>query len=171
MQFDLVIVGGGLAGLSLACALRESRLQIALVEHRPPSPSQDWDARIYAINPANAEFLKKIGTWKHLDLNRITPNHAMKIFGDGGARLNFSAYESGVDELAWILESSLMACELWESVKRQPNLTLFCPSAPSDVTIVDDAAVLTSDRWPDDFGQINDRCRRPRLVGTRDVRA
>ena len=32
MQFDLVIVGGGLAGLSLACALRETRLKIALVE-------------------------------------------------------------------------------------------------------------------------------------------
>ena len=143
MQFDLVIVGGGLAGLSLACALRESRLQIALVEHRPPTPASGWDARIYAISPANAEFLKKIGAWKHLDANRITPVHAMKIFGDGGARLNFSAYESGVDELAWILESSLMACELWESAKRQANLTLFCPATPRELSITDDAATLT----------------------------
>ena len=33
-QFDLIIVGGGLAGASLAVALRDTRLRIALVEHQ-----------------------------------------------------------------------------------------------------------------------------------------
>ena len=36
MQFDLIIIGGGLAGLSLACALRDSRLKIALIESTSP---------------------------------------------------------------------------------------------------------------------------------------
>jgi 2-polyprenyl-6-methoxyphenol hydroxylase-like FAD-dependent oxidoreductase len=35
-QFDLIIVGGGLAGASLALALRNTRLRIALVESQPP---------------------------------------------------------------------------------------------------------------------------------------
>jgi len=143
MFFDVVIVGGGLAGLSLACALRDTRLKIALVESRAPTPSAGWDARVYAISPANADFLQRIGAWKHLDAQRIAPIHAMKIFGDGGAQLDFSAYETGVSELGWILESSLMACELWESVKRQGNLTLLCPAAPSAVEMGEKAAVLT----------------------------
>ena len=128
MQFDLIIVGGGLAGLSLASALRETQLRIALVENRAPTPAEGWDARIYAISPTNAEFLKQIGAWKHLDAQRIAPVHTMRVFGDGSGTLCFSAYEAGVDNLAFILESSLMACELWESVKRQANLTLFCPA-------------------------------------------
>ena len=48
MQFDLVIVGGGLAGLSLACALRDTHLKIALLETHAPKPSDGWDARVYA---------------------------------------------------------------------------------------------------------------------------
>ncbi len=143
MLFDVVIVGGGLAGLSLACALRDTRLRIALLENHAPKPTTGWDARVYAISPANADFLQKIGAWKHLDAQRIAPIHAMKIVGDDGARLDFSAYQSGVPELGWILESSLMACELWESVKRQGNLTLLCPAAPSAVEIGEKAAVLT----------------------------
>lgn len=142
MQFDLVIVGGGLAGLSLACALRETPLRIALVEQRPPSRPEGWDARVYAISPANVAFLEDIGAWKHLDTARIERIAAMEVFGDAGARLDFSAYETGVSELGFILESSLMACELWENVKRQPNLTLLCPASPQRIEFRDDAAVL-----------------------------
>ena len=143
MLFDVVIVGGGLTGLSLACALRDTRLKIALLENHPPTPATGWDARIYAVSPANVEFLKQIGTWKHLDATRIAPIHAMEIFGDSGARLDFSAYETGVSELGWILESSLMACELWENVKRQSNLTLLCPAAPRTIQTENDSTQLT----------------------------
>lgn len=143
MPFDVVIVGGGLAGLALACALRNSRLRIALVEGRMPAPVTGWDARVYAITPANVDFLQQIGAWKHLDAGRISPIYAMEIRGDGGALLDFSAYESGLPELGWILESSLMAGELWENVKRQSNLSLLCPAIPRAIEMSDDAVVLT----------------------------
>jgi 2-octaprenylphenol hydroxylase len=141
--FDVLIVGGGLAGLSLACALRDTRLRIALVEHRAPAPATGWDARVYAVSPVNARFLQEIGAWKHMAAERIAPIHAMKICADDGAELDFSAYESGIAELGWILEASLMACELWENVKRQGNLTLFCPAAPQALQMSAAAAVLT----------------------------
>jgi ubiquinone biosynthesis UbiH/UbiF/VisC/COQ6 family hydroxylase len=141
--FDVVIVGGGLAGLALACALRDARLKIALVENRAPTRATGWDARVYAVSPANAAFLQKAGVWKHLDSERIAPINAMQIHGDGGAQLDFSAYETGVSTLGWILESSLMACELWENVKRQGNLTLFCPASPAAIEMTADTARLT----------------------------
>lgn len=141
-QFDLIIVGGGLAGASLALALRDSRLRIALVESQPPRRPEGWDARIYAISPANVAFLESIGAWRHLDATRIAPIRAMQICGDGGGRLEFSAFETGVSELGCILESALMACEFWESAKRQGNLTLFCPARPEQLEFRHDAAVL-----------------------------
>lgn len=141
-HFDLVIVGGGLAGTSLAVALRDTRLRIALVESSPPCRPDGWDARIYAVSPSNADFLAGIGVWKHLDSTRMAPIQAMQIRGDSGGSLDFSAYGSGVSELGWILESSLMACELWENAKRQSNLTLFCPARPQSLEFRHDAAVL-----------------------------
>src|SRR5574343_706936 len=144
-QFDLIIVGGGLAGASLALALRNTSLSIALVEGRAPVRPAGWDARVYAVSPANAEFLDEIGAWRHLDTSRIEPIRSMAVAGDRGGRLAFSAYESGVSELGWILESALMACEFWEGLKRQSNLTLFCPACPAAMAVDADRAVLTLD--------------------------
>lgn len=144
-QFDLIIVGGGLAGASLAMALRDSRLRIALVESQVPARPEGWDARIYAISPANAEFLEAIGAWKHFDVDRMAPIRGMQVFGDAGGKIDFSAFATGVSELGWILESSLMACEFWESAKRQGNLQIFCPARPARLEFAHDAAVLTLD--------------------------
>lgn len=144
-QFDLIIVGGGLAGASLALALRNTSLSIALVEGRAPVRPAGWDARVYAVSPANAEFLDEIGAWRHLDTSRIEPIRSMAVAGDRGGCLAFSAYESGVSELGWILESALMACEFWEGLKRQSSLTLFCPACPAAMAVDADRAVLTLD--------------------------
>lgn len=144
-QFDLIIVGGGLAGASLAIALRDTPLRVALIESQAPMRPEGWDARVYAISPANAAFLERIGAWKHLDAERISPIRGMDVRGDAGGRLAFSAYEAGVPELGWILESSLMACEFWESAKRQSNLTLLCPSRPKSLDFAADGARLELD--------------------------
>ncbi len=139
--FDVLIVGGGLAGLSLAVALRNSGLSLAMIEGQAPQPlsAREWDARIYAVSPSNARFLDEIGIWRHFDISsadaRITPVQAMEISGDAHGRLDFSAYESGVSELAWIIESSLMQNELRETARRQGNLELFCPARPQSLDL------------------------------------
>lgn len=142
MDYDLMIVGGGLAGLALAVALRRSRLKVAVVEARAPVTPAGWDARIYAVSPANARFLDEIGIWQHLDLSRCQPVAKMAVAGDRGGALEFSAYASGVGELAWIMESSLLQRELWETAKRQGNVDLLCPGQPALLDIGDGGAVL-----------------------------
>ena len=142
MRFDLIIVGGGIAGAALAAALRDSRYRIALIEGRAPEPAAEgWDARIYALSPASAGFLRDTGAWQHLDAARLTPVYDMAIHGDGGGRLHFSAYDSGVDQLAWIAESGLLQRELWEGIKRQGNASLFCPAQPRRLEFRDDAVL------------------------------
>jgi len=145
MKFDLIIVGGGLAGAALAVALRRSALRIAVVEHVAPRRPTGWDARIYAYSPASARFLDELGVWTHLDHERLGPVADMCIRGDGGGELVFSAYDSGLEELAWIGESSLVHVEIWESLKRQHNVTLFCPAKPAALDIDADAATLRLD--------------------------
>ncbi len=142
MKFDLIIVGGGLAGAALAVALRRSALRIAVVEHGVPRRPSGWDARIYAYSPASARFLDDLGVWSHLDHERLCPVSEMRIHGDAGGELAFSAYDSGLAELAWIGESSLVHVEIWESLKRQHNVTLFCPATPAALELTEDSATL-----------------------------
>ncbi|MBS0511156.1 MAG: UbiH/UbiF family hydroxylase [Proteobacteria bacterium] len=145
MKFDVIVVGGGLAGAALAVALRKTRLRVALIDAQAPTRPQGWDARIYAYSPSNAAFLEELGIWQHLDPQRLSAIHEMRIFGDAGGELSFSAYHSGVGELAWIGESSLVHLELWESLKRQHNVTLLCPARPAALEQGDDAVRLRLD--------------------------
>ncbi|HRP97291.1 MAG TPA: UbiH/UbiF family hydroxylase [Rhodocyclaceae bacterium] len=135
MNFDVVVVGGGLAGASVAVALRRTQLKIAVVEARRPVRPGGWDTRIYAISPVNKEFLAQLGVWKHLDAARLTPVSEMAVFGDRNGAVRLSAYEAGLNELAWIVESSLVHEELWRTLERQHNVTLLCPAEPSALTV------------------------------------
>jgi ubiquinone biosynthesis UbiH/UbiF/VisC/COQ6 family hydroxylase len=143
MKVDVLIVGGGLAGLSLAVALRKTRLSVALVEGRAPVRPAGWDSRIYAVSPTNTAFLDAIGAWQHMDGARLTAVETMEIKGDAGGRIDFSAYDAGLDALATIVESSAMQGELWESAKRQANLTLLCPALPQALDIKSSTSVLS----------------------------
>lgn len=143
-QFDVVVVGAGLPGLALCAALRRSQLSVALVEGRQPEwPVGGWDARVYAVSPSSARFLEQVGVWDHLDSTRMQPMRRIEVYGDRGARLDFSAFDVGVGELAWIAESSLIARELWEGVKRQANVTVLCPARPSALAVDNGRSRLT----------------------------
>jgi len=145
MKLDVLIVGGGLAGASLAVALGHSRLRVGLVDERRPQKSAAWDSRIYAISPANQRFLDTIGIWKRLDASRMMRVHEMQIFGDDGAPMRFSAYDSGVSELAWTVEQSQIHSELWETLSRQQNVSLYCPMRGKKLRVDAESATLELD--------------------------
>ena len=142
MEFDLIIVGGGLAGASLAVSLRTTQRRIALVEATPPQLPQGWDQRVYAISSASRDFLSKLGVRGRLDSDRVQSVREMQVYGDQGGKLNFSAYEAGVGSLAWIVESARLQHELWETLKRQHNVELFSPASAESIEIGEDAVSL-----------------------------
>lgn len=145
MKYDLIVVGGGLAGAALAVALRKSRLRLALIDSQPPKRPDGWDSRVYAYSPSSVRFLEELGVWRHVDHSRLSPVRDMQVFGDAGGLLSFSAYDSGVEELAWIGESSLVHLELWESLKRQHNVTLHSPAKPVSFASGNDSVRVTLD--------------------------
>jgi 2-octaprenylphenol hydroxylase len=143
MIYDVLIIGGGLVGTSLAAALKTGGLTVALVEARPAiSQSAGWDSRIYAISPGSAAFLDECGAWQRLDMNRVQQVEQMRVFGDESAELDFSAYQMGVPELAFILESRQLEQALWETLQQQRSLTLFHPARCADLVWHEDAACL-----------------------------
>lgn len=146
-DFDLIIVGGGLTGSALAVALADTALRIALVDARAPARPQawpaQWDNRVYAISPGSADLLSEIGCWPHLTSNRLQRVERMVVRGDAGGEISFSAFETGTEELAWIVESSEMAVELWTTVSRQRNVTCICPATPAALQMNDAGALLT----------------------------
>lgn len=133
MEVDIAIVGGGLAGASLAAALAGSTLKVALIERKaPPAPLDQWDSRIYTLTPASIAFLERIGAWQRVSRERIAPIYDMRVFGDdGGSRLDFSAYEAGMLQLGATAESGRLQRALWEGLERQRNLSLICPAVPT----------------------------------------
>ncbi|HEY5994424.1 MAG TPA: UbiH/UbiF family hydroxylase [Gallionellaceae bacterium] len=144
MAYDVLIIGGGLVGASLAAALKPSGLSVALVESQPNSLNhQGWDSRIYAISPGSAAFLAQSGAWQRLDMKRVQKVEQMRVFGDDlGAELDFSAYQLGAPELAFILEGRLLQQALWQGLEQQDNLTLFHPARCSGLTLHEDSAIL-----------------------------
>ncbi|MGH8753163.1 MAG: UbiH/UbiF family hydroxylase [Burkholderiales bacterium] len=126
----MIIAGAGLVGSSFALALRSSGLRLALVEsHAPACDDQaGHDDRIYALSPGTASFLDGSGVWQRLDSARITPITEMQVYGDDGAsRLDFSAYDCGLPELAFTAENRLLQHVMWQQLGAQQNLTLICP--------------------------------------------
>jgi 2-octaprenylphenol hydroxylase len=155
MKFDVVIIGGGLVGASLAAALKHSGLSLAIVESQPSlmpgnAPASDadpsdanWDNRIYAISPGSRRFLEQSGAWPLLDAGRIVSVEAMRVFGDSGSELEFSAYQMGVAELACILENRALHQALWQVAAQQENLTLLNPARCAALKFAADSATLT----------------------------
>jgi 2-polyprenylphenol 6-hydroxylase len=146
MNFDVVIIGGGLVGASLAAALQTGDLSVALVENHPvpdqPALGDDWDSRIYAVTPGCAAFLARSGAWQHMDMNRVQQIEEMRVFGDSGAKLDFSAYQVGAPELGFILESRQLLGALWQQLRQQDNLTLLNPARCASLAWHEDAAKL-----------------------------
>lgn len=143
-SYDVIIIGGGLVGLSLARALAGSGLSIALVEPLRPAaiPGADhWDSRIYAVSPGSAAFLEECGAWECLPRDRLGRVETMRVYGDAGASLEFSAYDSGVGELAFIVESRLLQHALWDALRGQ-DVDIHCPAGWTALEIGADAATL-----------------------------
>jgi 2-octaprenylphenol hydroxylase len=143
-DFDAIIVGGGLVGLSLARALAGSGLRLALVDRSAPPavPAQDWDVRVYAISPASETFLRSLNAWPtHTD--RLAPVTQMRVFGDrSDSELAFSAYESHVARLATIVESSALTSALHEALQGQPDLALLSSTRCTKVDWTGERAIL-----------------------------
>ncbi|KAF3919744.1 hypothetical protein ABW20_dc0107757 [Dactylellina cionopaga] len=99
--YDVVVVGGGPVGLTLAASLGAARttsnLKVALIEGMSLSSIRDWNPtpeffanRIVSLIPSTVRLLKEIGAWKHIRQDRVQSYDGMQVWdGMSGARVEF----------------------------------------------------------------------------------
>lgn len=124
---DIAIVGGGIVGLTLAAALKDSELNIAVIDKAPCFQvlADKPTARVSAINQANIKALQQFGVWPYLQQDRANPYTAMHVWDkDSFGDIHFSCDEMGSDTLGVIVENQALVNALTKSVEAQPNVQL-----------------------------------------------
>ncbi len=96
----------------------------------------DWDARVYAISPGSASFLRALGVWQDLPAERIAAVETMRVEGDDGGVLRFSAHDLGERALAWIVEER----SLRDALTRKLRTTRVAVHAPRTLSAIGFAA-------------------------------
>jgi ubiquinone biosynthesis UbiH/UbiF/VisC/COQ6 family hydroxylase len=141
--FHVAVVGGGLVGKSAALALAQTGLRVALIAQpaAPRAADVPFDARIYALSASSQALLERLRIWQALDHDRLAPVYDMRVFGDAFAELHFSAFQSAVPQLAWIVESSLIEHALDAALRFQPQVGWFDTRAQG-LDIKPDAACI-----------------------------
>ncbi|MGD8476077.1 MAG: FAD-dependent monooxygenase [Burkholderiales bacterium] len=132
MKTDVVIVGAGLVGGSLAVALADAGVSVALIDARSDSDrtaqtpvAGQFDQRIFALRPAARQFLEQCGIWDFVDQSRVAPVTRMMVTGDDGeSRLSFDAYRSGLPELAVICENAILQAALGAALEQRVLVTV-----------------------------------------------
>ncbi len=127
-DYDIVVVGAGIVGAACALSLQEQGFKVALMDQRIVDLPADAlpQARVSAINHASYHLLKNLGAWDQLDVSRVTPILAMKVYGADQSAIGFDAAEFGFSELGFILESDFLVKALLEQFGTTDG-TLFSP--------------------------------------------
>ena len=131
-DLDVLIVGGGMVGLTLACALGNSRLRVAVVESTEPgdiSADDPYELRVSAISRASQQVFTRLGVWQGMQQRRISPFEHMHVWDATGAgEIHFDAAELGVDALGHIVENTVTQAALLERLQQLDNVTWLCPA-------------------------------------------
>ncbi len=130
-RFDVVIVGGGLVGATLAEALRPTGLDVALVEARPLPASaagDDYDERSLALGWGSRQILAGLGLWEALAAHAtaMTEVHVSQRGRFGATRLRAAA--EGLPALGYVVTLRRLGALLAERLAHHPRLTVYRPA-------------------------------------------
>lgn len=127
---DVLIIGGGLVGASLAIALDAAGIAATLVETAPPraGPQPSYDERNLALARASVNGLESIGVWRHARAaaTPIRHIHVSRAGEFGSARID--ADRHGVEALGWTLPARELGAALLRRLDECTRLTRLAPA-------------------------------------------
>jgi 2-octaprenylphenol hydroxylase len=149
-QYDVVIVGAGLAGSALACALGDSGLKIALVEGGSlpttaplaATKAGDFDPRVSALTEVSRKFLQHIDVWDAMQEISVGPYCHMTVWdAQGTGEIEFDAAEVQQPRLGHIVENRITNWCLLQRISQLP-IDVFSQAKVSGLTeiVANDAA-------------------------------
>lgn len=142
--YDVIIVGGGPAGLALARSLAGTGLSLAVVERQPLSALADpaFDGREIALTHRSAAILQGLGAWDRIDPAEIAPlRQAVVLNGGSPFALRFGG-AGAADRLAHIVPNHLIRRALFQGLADQAGLDLVAGAAVTEVRTDAGAAMV-----------------------------
>ncbi len=148
-RYEVVIIGGGMVGLTLACALGEAGRKVAVVEARQPEPfvaQAAYDLRVVAVNKASQNVLQHLGAWDQVEVMRASAYENMFVWDAGGrGEISFSAADLGEPQLGHIVENRVIQLALLEQLSTLDSVDWLCPVRVERFVVDDKEAVVTLD--------------------------
>lgn len=143
-HYDILIVGGGMVGSTLACALADTGLSIAVVEKFIPDdiqPDDGYDLRVSAISHSSQNVFKQIGAWDGISRRRACAYEKMDVWdAEGDGEVIFDAADNGVSELGHIIENRVIQRALLERLDELHSVELIADKSISKVNYADTAS-------------------------------
>lgn len=158
-RYDLLIVGGGMVGATIACALGNSDLRIAVVEKHYPAafdPQQEHDLRVSALSVASENILRAIGAWDGILGRRACPYQRMKVWESDAdkASTEFNSDHIGHDHLGYIVENRIIQLALLEQLKCFSNIDLICPANTHSIDYAPGSSIVRLDDGREIVGKL-----------------
>jgi 2-polyprenyl-6-methoxyphenol hydroxylase-like FAD-dependent oxidoreductase len=136
-SFDICVRGAGPVGRCLALALARQGWQVAW--SRPAAAAQGAareDLRAYALGAPAVELLRRLRVWDALPAGSVTPVTDMRIQGDRGGHLEFTAWQQCVDALSWIVDAAELDRVLADAMRFAPHVTAVDHPVPARLQAV-----------------------------------
>ena len=127
--YDVAIIGGGLVGASLACALSPLGLKTALIEAVAPQKAAQpsYDDRTLALSASSCRILEGLGIWP-LVKSAATPIRQIQVREmNRPGRVIMDPEELGLDRFGNVLEARVFGGAMAEVLPRLENVEMMCP--------------------------------------------
>ncbi|MCG7585891.1 FAD-dependent 2-octaprenylphenol hydroxylase [Photobacterium sp. OFAV2-7] len=143
---DIAIIGGGMVGLTLAAALADTELRVAVIEGRLPEQTLEPlpDLRVSALSRASERILHRVGAWSGIEARRLSPYSKMQVWEqDSFASIDFDAERLAQPNLGHIVENRVIQLALLERVQQLPNVTVMAPERCQNIAFGESEAWLS----------------------------
>jgi 2-octaprenylphenol hydroxylase len=137
-DYDIIIVGAGVVGLTAALSLASFPLKIALIDSNPlddKALTNSPNTRVYAINQSSKALWETLGVWPLLQVDALAPYQKMFIWDAANqAHIDFDARLVGQPELGFILAEIAIKKALLQKIQEiGANIDLFPEQKIADV--------------------------------------
>ena len=145
-EHDIIIIGSGIVGGTLACALAESGLRVALVEAREPVIKIGTDPRVYAITRVSEQIFRALNLWQTIAAHPVCAFTDMEVWDAGGdGVLHFDCAELAEPWLGHIIEPGIMLSALHEQLRSLEAVKFYCPAVFTDIDVTADQVTVVLD--------------------------
>ncbi len=141
-NYDVIIVGGGLSGLTLACLLGRAGIKAACIDQADPA-MQVKDLRTTAISFGSSKILAQAGIWNDM-LPNASPIEDIHILdGDSPLLLQFLSSEVQDRAFGWIVENADLRAALMDRLQSLKSVTHIAPAKVDNFDVADESASIT----------------------------